>query len=230
MRRRRKRNSRFFEVPLNRFGCSQRDDSGRFGRGERARRSLLARTDFQHACHMRVLTPILAQGGICILVEGPCRPRAGTRSSRKRGAVPPHRCIAEFAGLGHARKMLEVGCCQRCRLGVGCQFDHWLAVAQQISGWRGSREFPRSWTARAAERMSQVVATVETLIQEHLRLYYLKRERASLARVVEEIRIACKIEGLAPPPLCQGSCPLLYFSSIYQAGGIGLWFGIFTGT
>ena len=31
-------------------------------------------------------------------------------------------------------------------------------------------------------------------------------------------------------PLCQGSCPLLYFSSIYQVGGIGRWFVIFTGT
>ena len=27
--------------------------------------------------------------------------------------------------------------------------------------------------------------------------------------------------GDAPSPLCQGSCPLLYFSSISQVGGIG---------
>jgi methylase of polypeptide subunit release factors len=31
-------------------------------------------------------------------------------------------------------------------------------------------------------------------------------------------------------PLCQGSCPLLYFSSISQVGGIGRRRGIFTGT
>ena len=42
--------------------------------------------------------------------------------------------------------------------------------------------------------LSQVNATVETLIEEHLRQHYLKRERASLARVVTEIRIACKFD------------------------------------
>lgn len=36
--------------------------------------------------------------------------------------------------------------------------------------------------------------------------------------------------GLLDMPLCQRSCPPLYFSSISQVGGIGRWFGILTGT
>ena len=40
---------------------------------------------------------------------------------------------------------------------------------------------------------------VEALIEGHLRRYYLRRERASLARVVKEIGIACRERGLQSP-------------------------------
>lgn len=40
---------------------------------------------------------------------------------------------------------------------------------------------------------------VEALIEDHLRRYYLRRERASLARVVKEIGIACRERGLQSP-------------------------------
>ena len=40
---------------------------------------------------------------------------------------------------------------------------------------------------------------VEAVIEEHLRRYFLRRERPSLSRVVTEIRSACWQQGLQPP-------------------------------
>ncbi|WP_149789486.1 Mu transposase C-terminal domain-containing protein [Lutimaribacter pacificus] len=40
---------------------------------------------------------------------------------------------------------------------------------------------------------------VEAVIEEHLRRYYLRRERSSLSRVVTEIRSVCWQQGLQPP-------------------------------
>ena len=44
-----------------------------------------------------------------------------------------------------------------------------------------------------------ISSEVETLIEEYLRRYYLRRERASLSRVVSEIRMACGEIGLQAP-------------------------------
>ncbi|WP_302846636.1 DNA-binding domain-containing protein, partial [Celeribacter indicus] len=40
---------------------------------------------------------------------------------------------------------------------------------------------------------------VEAVIEEHLRRYFLRRERPSLSRIVTEIRSACWQQGLQPP-------------------------------
>lgn len=44
-----------------------------------------------------------------------------------------------------------------------------------------------------------ISSEVETVIDEHLRRYYLRRERPSLSRVVMEIRSACVERGLQTP-------------------------------
>ena len=44
-----------------------------------------------------------------------------------------------------------------------------------------------------------ISSKVEAVIEEHLRRYFLRRERSSLSRVVTEIRSACWQEGLQPP-------------------------------
>jgi putative transposase len=44
-----------------------------------------------------------------------------------------------------------------------------------------------------------ISSKVEAVIEEHLRRYFLRRERSSLSRVVTEIRSACWQRGLQPP-------------------------------
>ncbi|UXN66136.1 hypothetical protein N8E89_23300 (plasmid) [Phyllobacterium sp. A18/5-2] len=44
-----------------------------------------------------------------------------------------------------------------------------------------------------------ISSEVEALIEEYLRRYYLRRKRASLSRVVLEVRIACGELGLQAP-------------------------------
>ena len=44
---------------------------------------------------------------------------------------------------------------------------------------------------------------------------------AGARRGEEELLRVIPHENLPASPLCQGSCPLLYFSSISQVGGIG---------
>ena len=44
-----------------------------------------------------------------------------------------------------------------------------------------------------------ISSKVEAVIEEHLRRYFLRRERSSLSRVVTEIRSACWQQGLQPP-------------------------------
>lgn len=96
----------------------------------------------------------------------------------------------------------------KCSKSAAVKDAAWELGVSSTTVWRLLRKFldgeGRASSLAPGQRgrpkgMSQVNATVETLIEEHLRLYYLKRERASLARVVAEIRIACKIEGLPPP-------------------------------
>ena len=96
----------------------------------------------------------------------------------------------------------------KCTKSVAVKDAAWELRVSSTTVWRLLRKFldgeGRASSLAPGQRgrpkgMSQVNATVEALIAEHLRLYYLQRERASLARVVTEIPIACKIEGLPPP-------------------------------
>ena len=96
----------------------------------------------------------------------------------------------------------------KCSKSAAVKDAAWELGVSSTTVWRLLRKFldgeGRASSLAPGQRgrpkgMSQVKATVETLIEEHLQLYYLKRERASLARVVTEIRIACKVEGLPPP-------------------------------
>lgn len=64
-------------------------------------------------------------------------------------------------------------------------------------GGRTSALVPRKRGRRAGTRA--ISDEVEALIEEHLRRYYLRRERASLSRVVTEIRIACGERGWQAP-------------------------------
>jgi transposase len=59
---------------------------------------------------------------------------------------------------------------------------------------------------------------------------HLLADRAFDANWLRDALSAAKIKAVIPPksnrlfpadPLCQGSCPLVYFSSISQVGGIG---------
>ena len=64
-------------------------------------------------------------------------------------------------------------------------------------GGRTSALVPRKRGRRNGSVM--VPGDVEGIIEEHLTRYYLRRERPSLARVVTEIRSACRERGLQPP-------------------------------
>ena len=64
-------------------------------------------------------------------------------------------------------------------------------------GGRTSALVPRKRGRRNGSVM--VPGDVEGIIEEHLTRYYLRRERPSLARVVTEIRSACREQGFQPP-------------------------------
>lgn len=64
-------------------------------------------------------------------------------------------------------------------------------------GGRTSALVPRKRGRRVGT--TAISDEVEALIEEHLRRYYLRRERASLSRVVTEIRIACGERGWQTP-------------------------------
>ncbi|MGR3706577.1 Mu transposase C-terminal domain-containing protein [Sulfitobacter sp.] len=64
-------------------------------------------------------------------------------------------------------------------------------------GGRTSALVPRKRGRRNGSVM--VPGDVEGIIEEHLTRYYLRRERPSLARVVTEIRSACRERGFQPP-------------------------------
>lgn len=64
-------------------------------------------------------------------------------------------------------------------------------------GGRTSALVPRKRGRRPGTTV--ISSEVEALIEEHLRRYYLRRERASLSRVVTEIRIACGQRGWQAP-------------------------------
>ncbi len=96
----------------------------------------------------------------------------------------------------------------KCSKSAAVKDAAWELGVSTTTVWRLLRKFldgeGRASSLAPGQRgrpkgLSQVTSTVEALIEEHLRLYYLKRERASFARVVAEIRVACKIEGLPPP-------------------------------
>jgi len=96
----------------------------------------------------------------------------------------------------------------RCSKSAAVKDAAWELGVSPTTVWRLLRKFldgeGRSSSLVPGKRgrprgTSQVATEIEALIEEHLRLHYLKREQASLARVVMEIRLACKGEGLPPP-------------------------------
>lgn len=64
-------------------------------------------------------------------------------------------------------------------------------------GGRTSAIVPRKRGRPAGTSM--MPEEIEVIIEDHLKRYYLRRERPSLARVVGEIRSACAAQGLQPP-------------------------------
>ncbi len=64
-------------------------------------------------------------------------------------------------------------------------------------GGRTSAPAPRKRGRPAGTTL--ISSKVEAVIEEHLRRYFLRRERSSLSRVVTEIRSACWQQGLQPP-------------------------------
>ncbi|MGX9353481.1 DNA-binding domain-containing protein (plasmid) [Shimia sp. W99] len=74
----------------------------------------------------------------------------------------------------------------------------WRWIRRLVAaGGRTSALVPRKRGRRPGTRV--ISSEVEALIEEHLRRYYLRRERPSLSRVVTEIRIACGQCGWQAP-------------------------------
>jgi hypothetical protein len=69
--------------------------------------------------------------------------------------------------------------------------------------------------------MKELVGVQETAIMD-MSATCLGDVHITVSRLIFEMRRDCfEKSKLVPSPLCQGSCPLLYFSSISQVGGIG---------
>ena len=116
---------------------------------------------------------------------------AGSAEAARRAAVLRPLVQAYLAGEGS----LESGVRDAVwELGVSrATVWRWIWRLAEDGG-RTSALAPQKRGRRAGTTV--VSGEVETVIDEHLRRYYLRRERPSLSQVVSEIRIACGERGL----------------------------------